>query len=156
MKIYLTALDYEIIKMLNKNARLSSNAIATELNVSQRTVKNHINYLLKHQVIRPVAIINPDVFGYNNIADIFLWTEDHHFEEIFNYCKQFPEVTYFSKHWENETISIQARFKSFNNLTQFINNLKNNPLISKIEYTIIPEVLFDTDSWLPKVTDFVK
>jgi DNA-binding Lrp family transcriptional regulator len=72
MKANIGKIDYHIIKRLNENARLSSNAIAEELHVSQRTVKNHITYLIDNDIIKPIAVVNPGMFGYNNITDISL------------------------------------------------------------------------------------
>lgn len=154
MKHGFTPLDFEIIKLLNADARLSSNHLAKKLNVSQRTIKNHLDILVQKDVIKNVAIVNPEIFGYNNIVDIFIWTKEEESEETYNFLKQMHEISYCSKHWENETISIQARFKKFQDLTDFMNNLKRNKKILRLEYTIVPEILYDSYSWLPKIEDF--
>ncbi|WP_368486694.1 Lrp/AsnC family transcriptional regulator [Spiroplasma sp. DGKH1] len=151
----LTKIDYQIIKHLNKNALTSNNQIAKELNVSQKTIKAHVDWLIKNKVIRPVAIVNSEFFGYNIIVDVFIWTKKQVInDEIKELCTNSSNVVYFSKHWSNETISLQAKFKTFNELTIFLEEIRALENVERIKYSIIPKVFFDNDSWIPSENDF--
>lgn len=58
--------DYEITRLLQKNGRIPNTEIAKHLNVSEATVRNRLQKLLKEGQIQVVGIVNP----LNNRAGI--------------------------------------------------------------------------------------
>ena len=70
--IEIDSLDYLIIQELHQNARISASDIARKFDANERTVRNRIDKLVRENVIRLTAIVNPVKFGYITAADIFL------------------------------------------------------------------------------------
>ena len=58
--------DYEITRLLQQNGRIPNTEIAKKLNVSEATVRNRLQKLLKEKRMQVVAIVNP----LNNRAGI--------------------------------------------------------------------------------------
>ena len=58
--------DYEITRLLQQNGRIPNTEIAKKLNVSEATVRNRLQKLLKEKQMQVVAIVNP----LNNRAGI--------------------------------------------------------------------------------------
>jgi len=57
-------LDLKLIKLLQKDARLSSEALAAELFVSATTVRRRIRELTKNKILRVVALVDLDKMGF--------------------------------------------------------------------------------------------
>ena len=52
-------IDYKIIRMLQKNGRIPNTEIAKTLGVSEATVRNRLQNLIKEERLKIVAVINP-------------------------------------------------------------------------------------------------
>ena len=61
----LNNVDREIIKMLQVDGRLSNTMIAKKLGISEATVRNRLNRLIKEEYIQIVAVSNPLKLGFN-------------------------------------------------------------------------------------------
>jgi len=51
--------DYEITRLLQQNGRIPNTEIAKKLNVSEATVRNRLQKLIKEKQMQVVAIVNP-------------------------------------------------------------------------------------------------
>lgn len=51
--------DYHIIRLLQKNGRMPNTEIAKRLGVSETTVRNRLQNLIKEEQIQVVAVVNP-------------------------------------------------------------------------------------------------
>ena len=60
----LDGLDQRIIKLLQKDGRLSNTAIAKEVGISEATVRVRLNRLIKEEYIQIVAVSNPLKLGF--------------------------------------------------------------------------------------------
>ena len=52
-------IDYNIIRMLQKNGRIPNTEIAKALGISEATVRNRLQNLIKEERLKIVAVINP-------------------------------------------------------------------------------------------------
>ena len=62
--------DREIIKLLQKNGRLSNTVIAKRLSVSEATVRTRLNRLINEDYIQIVAVSNPLKLGFEIVGVI--------------------------------------------------------------------------------------
>jgi DNA-binding Lrp family transcriptional regulator len=147
----LKELDFEIINELKKDPFILHNVLATKLNVAHKTITNHMDALIENKFIIPSVIVNPEQFGFKNRVDIFVWvnnSSDNQFHEFLNEYR--TNIVYFATHFEGDNYSIQGVFKSFDDLSQFLNRIKKLSFVEKTEYAIVSNVYFDVDSWLPE------
>lgn len=63
--------DLKIIRQLLMEPRASIKSIASSLNISERTVKRRLDYMLKHNILHFTLLINPSVMrGFINFSMI--------------------------------------------------------------------------------------
>jgi len=56
--------DLEIMTILQKNSRVANTEIAKRLHISEATVRNRIRRLVDSKIIQNIAVINPELLGY--------------------------------------------------------------------------------------------
>lgn len=154
-KLILDQLDYDIIRALHADARLSASEIARQTGANERTVRKRIDRLVEERVIRLTAILNPLAFGYITAADILLDADPAHEEEILQRLMSMPEVTYIAFGQGNTEMSIEARFKNNDALREFIRHtLPSIPGLTVTRYALVPRILRNIDEWMPARDDF--
>jgi Lrp/AsnC family transcriptional regulator for asnA, asnC and gidA len=142
--------DQAIIKVLNENARAPSAQIARELNLSDRTVRNRINRLIKRKIIKPIAVVNPSAFGFLLAVDIFCELEMGSQEEAIEAISHMEEVSYLAYSTGEADISIQAIFKNSEEMHEFITlKLHRVPGIRRTRTVLVPRIVKETYEWVP-------
>ena len=153
--IKLDSLDYQIILALHKDARKPASEIARLTSANERTVRNRIERLLEHDLIRLTAIVNPLALGYITAADIFLEVDPDQEEHVLQTLMAMPEVTYVAFGQGSFEVSVEARFKDNDLLREFIRHrLAALPGVTVTRTTLVPRILRNIDEWLPGAEDF--
>lgn len=154
-KLILDQLDYDIIRALHVDARLSASEIARQTGTNERTVRKRIDRLVEEGTIRLTAILNPLAFGYVTAADILLDADPAHEAEILQTLMSMPEITYLAFGQGNTEMSIEARFKDNDALREFIRHtLPAIPGLTVTRYALVPRILRNIDEWMPARDDF--
>ncbi len=97
--IYMDKIDYYIVKELATDARKSASDIAKKIGVNERTVSRRITKLTEDKVIHTTSIVDPNVFGYNSIADINLRVDEDFYDEFIKQAVDNPNVFYIATGW---------------------------------------------------------
>ena len=143
-------LDKAIIEYLNQDARSSSAEMARCLGISERTVRYRIRRLIEQNVIQPTTVINPASFGYTLAVDIFCELEMGMQGQAIDALRVLPEVTYLAISTGDEDISLQAIFRSSEEMHEFITHkLHQIPGMRRTRTVLIPRILKDSYQWLP-------
>ena len=151
----LDLLDYEIIKLLNENGRLSASEVARKLDANQRTIRKRIDHLVESGVINLTAIVNPEAFHYTTAADIFLEVERGFEEEVISTLLSMQPVSYVAYGQGSQDLSIEARFKDNGELHDFVRDtLEVMPHVTVTRLVLVPRILRNINQWLPKEEDF--
>jgi Lrp/AsnC family transcriptional regulator, regulator for asnA, asnC and gidA len=149
--------DFMIIKKLQRNARCSAKKIAEELNLNDRTVRKRIDRMIEMDVGRFSLILDPGRFGYSISVDIFLEIDLEREEEIVSKLLAMPQVSYLAFGQETNELSLEARYKSTEQLYEFL--WKIIPGIEGVKvtkYALVPRILRNIDEWLPSEDDFAE
>ena len=153
----LDILDREIIMLLNQNARLSGANIARRLDISPRTVRNRIHRLVDQDVIRPVAVVNPQAFGYQLAVDIFCEIDIGEVDQVVRKLASLPEITYLAYSTGEQDLSLQAVFKNGDEMQAFITqSLPRVSGIRRIRTALVPRIVKDACQWVPPNHDLGK
>lgn len=151
----LDELDYQIMRELHANARISAVDIARKTNSNERTIRKRIDRLLGSGVFRLTAILAPEAFGYTTAADIFLEADPTHEKQILARLMRMPEVTYVAFGQGSNEISLEARFKNNDELREFLRNrLPELPGVKVSGYALVPRIFRNIDEWFPPKSDF--
>ncbi|OGO66102.1 MAG: hypothetical protein A2029_06645 [Chloroflexi bacterium RBG_19FT_COMBO_47_9] len=154
-KSQLDNLDYQIIRELHTDARVSASTIARKTGSNERTVRKRIDRLIKSGVFRLTAILDPEAFGYITAADIFLEADPAHEAQILDQLMQMPEITYIAFGQGSTEISLEARFKNNDGLREYLRHrLPELPGVKVTGYALVPRILRNIDEWFPQKADF--
>ncbi|GAB4476207.1 MAG: Lrp/AsnC family transcriptional regulator [Anaerolineae bacterium] len=147
----LDPIDWEIIKLLNVDGRMSSAEIARRLgNVSARTVSHRIDALIERGVITVKAIVNPERLGYTVYADVLMGVEPGRVRQIARQVAEYPQVSYVACATGNSDVSISLRVRSNEELFNFVTEVLGQiPGVRQTNTHLLPLKIKDLDSWLP-------
>jgi Lrp/AsnC family transcriptional regulator, regulator for asnA, asnC and gidA len=120
MREPLDDLDLLIIKSLQKDGRMPFDKIASEANVSARTISSRVNRLVEQGVISIVAVVNPEKIGYPVLATIFIETEINRTKAVADYLASVDEVAFVGLTSGDPDIYISIRAESNSALAAFM------------------------------------
>jgi Lrp/AsnC family transcriptional regulator for asnA, asnC and gidA len=145
------AIDWKIIHLLNEDGRMPSAEIARRLgSVSDRTVTNRINTLLKKGIINIRAIVDADKVGYDVMADVFLEVEPGRVREVADKVAEYPQTSYVACATGESDVSISLRVRSIEELFDFVTEkLGKIPGVRRTQSYLLPLKVKDFDTWLP-------
>ncbi len=87
-------LDRVIIKSLQEDGRMPFDKIASQANVSARTISSRVNRLVDQGIISIVAVVNPERIGYPVLATVFIETEINRTKAVADYLASMEEVAF--------------------------------------------------------------
>lgn len=91
---HLDETDRAIIAQLQYDGRMSFTDIATELGISEGTVRRRVKNLTESGVLQIVAIMEPQFLGWNAAGMIGVTVQAGQIDAVANQIAQFPEVSY--------------------------------------------------------------
>lgn len=150
-------IDYQIIQVLRKDARMSSSRVAKEIGINERTARRRMDSLFESGALRISVVCEPSAFGYNHIVDVNMIVPPHLFEQTAKEIIQHPATCYLSHGLSADDVTVQARFKSGEEVNQFIFNfIEKLPGVKVKNYYLEASIIRDIDGWIPSERDFVK
>lgn len=106
----LDKIDIKILRMLQKDVRISFKEIANECDMSTDTIKNRFNQMKKKNIIRGTTIvIDPKRLGEKHIVFIGIQITHPYSDQVLNMVKKIPGmcvVTRAMGHYDIEAIAI--------------------------------------------------
>ncbi|MBI2723717.1 MAG: Lrp/AsnC family transcriptional regulator [Chloroflexi bacterium] len=132
------AVDHHILSILEDNGRATNREIAEAVGVSEGTVRNRIERLVRDDVLRIVGVTNPARLGLNTAAVISISAELARITDIAEQIAAVPGVVYVGYTTGNADIIALSFFPSNDELTEFMTQtLAAMPGILKAETNII-------------------
>lgn len=151
-RISVDTLDILIIHELKKDSQRSVAELSRTINANERTVLRRIKKLVNEKVISFSIVVNPLAFGYVSVADIFLSIDREKEKEILDVLKKTPEIFYIASGQDDNSVSIQVRFKNNEKLFEYLyKKLPEIPGIVVNGYALIPKIIKTVDTWVPNI-----
>jgi Lrp/AsnC family transcriptional regulator for asnA, asnC and gidA len=149
----LDRIDRKIIRLLNKDGRMSSAEIARRLGgVPPRTISHRVEGLIACDTINVRAIVNPEALGYHVLVDVYIEVEPGCVRKVAETVARFPQVSYVACATGDADVSISLRVRSNEELFDFVTEqLGGIPGVRRTQTHLLPAKLKDMDSWLPAV-----
>ena len=131
--------DQEIIKLLQVDGRMSNTIIAKKLGISEATVRNRLNRLIKEEYIQIVAVSNPLKLGFEITGGIRIGVDVTKIDSIKKKLKEFKSLWYIVQSTGSSDINVAFVVKSIDELHDLINNKINkiNGVIRTESYLIL-------------------
>ncbi|PYM66709.1 MAG: transcriptional regulator [Candidatus Rokuibacteriota bacterium] len=127
----LDELDAGIIRILQRDSRVANTEIARRLAVTEGTVRNRIDRLVRHGVIQFGVWADPLKLGYQNYAIIEIHVNEPDIEKVADRLARFPEIFFLGICTGNFDISAAAVFRSNDHLYQVMTQLRQVPGIER-------------------------
>ncbi len=118
--VNIDSLAERLIKLLQKDARRSSDVLAKQLKVSPATVRRRMRRLIQNGTMRIAAIVDPAKIGLPLAAMIALHVEHDKLDSVVTRLYKQPEVGWLSTTTGRFDIMALARFPSNEELSKFI------------------------------------
>ncbi len=113
--------DFAILSFLQKDARRSFTDIATELGISEGTVRNRVSRLLEKRTIQLVGLIDPNQLDYDAPAMIGVTVQSNLLEEAAAEIAQFSEVSYLVMTSGEYDLLVEVLCRDREHLANFLN-----------------------------------
>ncbi|MFB0504916.1 MAG: Lrp/AsnC family transcriptional regulator [Candidatus Bathyarchaeia archaeon] len=135
-------IDLGIIKLLQRDSRLSFNKIASELGVSTGTAYNRIKNLEGKGVLKGyTALVDPFKLGFTMTAIVLIQAEGTHLVEVEKQIAEKDCVVSVYDITGDFDIAAVVRFKDRNGLNAFIKNLLSTPYIKRTVTNVVLNVI---------------
>jgi Lrp/AsnC family transcriptional regulator for asnA, asnC and gidA len=141
--------DRKIVDLLIEDGRMSSRDIAQRLgDVSERTVRNRLERLLRDGVIHISAVVNATALGLPVTADVFVEVEPGRIMNVAHKIAEFECVTYVACSTGESDLSIQIVAEDNGSLYRFVTEvIANVPGVRKTTTVLLPIILKDDNQW---------
>lgn len=141
-------LDRRIIKLLQRDGRMSNTEIARDLEVTETTVRKRIGQLLEEGLMNIVAVPTPEAVGMNLSAIIGVSVELAAMHAVGDAIRAYPEVRYVGMSAGRYDLIIEAFFSSQEQLLDFVTD-KLGALsgVTDVETSVILKVVKFSYEW---------
>ena len=136
MKFEIDDLDRGIIKHLSKDGRLSFTEIASNLNVSEKTIRLRYKNLLDNKIIEVVGVVNPIALGIKLGAIIQLKVTPQCMNNAIEALEVIREIRFITMTSGPYSLLVQIAVPSHEDITQILYKINEIPFITEIN-TII-------------------
>nr|WP_315188344.1 Lrp/AsnC family transcriptional regulator [uncultured Flavobacterium sp.] len=90
-------LDYQILKLLQKDGRMSFTEISKEINVAVSTIRHRFINLVEDGTLKIIGKIDPDKIGFNAYASVLISVKPKsHMNTIFEELTKLPEISFLA------------------------------------------------------------
>lgn len=112
MEYQIDELDRGIIRMLSKDGRLAFSEIASELKVTEKTIRLRYKNLVQHNIIEVVGVVNPIALGLKAGAIIQIKTKQGTITKVREALSMIKEVRYITMTSGDYQLLIQINVRS--------------------------------------------
>jgi len=135
-------IDFQIIRILQEDSRMSYRKIADALGIAIGTVYNRIKRLEKEGVFKAYTVMaDPPKLGYELTAIILIQAEGPHLQEVEKEIAQSDSTICVYDVTGDFDIAVIARFKSRSMLDSFIKGILKTPHITRTVTNVALNVL---------------
>lgn len=90
-------LDYQILKLLQKDGRMSFTEISKEINVAVSTIRHRFINLVEDGTLKIIGRIDPNKIGFNAYASVLISVKPKTFmNSIFEELIKLPEISFLA------------------------------------------------------------
>lgn len=141
-------LDKGIIKQLSKNGRMSFAEIASELDVTEKTVRKRYNQLVDNNILEVVGVVNPITLGIKIGAIIQVQVVPQYIDEVIASLKNIPVIRYVTTLTGEYQLLGQVNVRSYEELNETVKKVYQIPHIQSTNVLVQMDVHKNTFEYL--------
>ncbi len=119
-KKMLDQVDCQMIKLLQKDGRISNTDLAKKIGISEATVRTRLNRLINEEYIQIVAVSNPIKLGFKIVGNIRIHVEIKKMDEIIRELKKLKPLWFIVQTTGGTGIDTEFVVKSLDELNELI------------------------------------
>jgi Lrp/AsnC family transcriptional regulator, regulator for asnA, asnC and gidA len=116
------SMDHQLIRLLQKDGRLSHIELAKKIGISETTVRTRLKRLIDEEFIQVVAVANPLKLGFEVTGDLYIHAEMKKISQVISELKKFKELWYIVMTTGETNINAEFVVKDFEALNDLIFN----------------------------------
>lgn len=116
----LDPIDCKMIRLLQKDGRISNTDIAKEVGISEATVRSRLNRLIKEKVIQIVAVSDPLILGFGIVGNIRIHVDIRKMNSIIRQLKKIKALWFIVQSTGGTGIETEFVVKSLEELNTLI------------------------------------
>jgi Lrp/AsnC family transcriptional regulator for asnA, asnC and gidA len=142
----LDRLDCHLIRLLQKDGRMSNKAISKKLGTSEYTVRRRLKRLIDNEIIRIVAVSNPADLGFEIAGNLKIRIDLKKTDHVLEKLKQIDALTWVALTTGSTDIDVEFVTRSlkelhhliFNKISQIdgIRSAETSLLVDVVKYKI--------------------
>jgi len=142
-KVRVDEIDVNIIRALQKDARVSFADIARDCGVSTDTISKRFRKMKRAGIIRGTTILlNPKSFGYNCVASMGVDVSYPHLKEVVELIQRMPEIVFCTTSMGKYDLFCIAVLRNVGRLSQVKDLIKGHPAVREVTTSIwVEEIL---------------
>jgi Lrp/AsnC family transcriptional regulator, regulator for asnA, asnC and gidA len=144
LKYIIDELDRGIIKYLSMDGRMSFSEIASNLKVTEKTVRLRYKNLIDNGILEVVGVVNPVAMGIKAGAIIQLKVRPQKVNEAIAELQTFREIRYITLTSGPYQLLLQIAVKTQDDITETLLKMNELPCIKEINSIIQLEVYKNT------------
>jgi len=119
-KKILDQVDCRMIRLLQKDGRISNTEIAKNIGISEATVRTRLNLLIKEEFIQIVAVSNPMKLGFDIVGNIRIHVEIKKMDKIISELKKLKPLWFIVQTTGGAGIDTEFVVKSLDELNDLL------------------------------------
>lgn len=112
--------DCQMIRLLQKDGRISNTEIAKQLGISEATVRSRLNRLIEEEYIQIVAVSNPMKLGFEIVGNIRIHVDIRKMNKIIQELKKLKPLWFIVQTTGGTGIDTEFVVKSLEELNELI------------------------------------
>jgi DNA-binding Lrp family transcriptional regulator len=142
--VELDDLEIEILKILERDTRISYRKIANKLSISVGTTHNRIKKLKNKGILKGYSLLyDTKKLGFNLQFLLMISINGRHIQEVLEQISQFPAVTEIHQMTGEYTAVVFCRFKQIEEVQQLLHSINEIGYINKLTSNMILNTFLD-------------
>ena len=114
-------LDYQILKLLQKDGRMSFTEISKEINVAVSTIRHRYINLIEDGTLQIIGRVDPNKIGFNAYASVLISVKPKSYmKTIFEELAKLPEISFLASVSGNYDIEANIMCRDMEHLNELI------------------------------------
>ena len=144
--VTLDRIDRRMIRLLQKDGRMSIVDIARELRISETTARTRLKRLIRMEIINVVAVSNPIKLGFEIIGNLKLTIDLKKKDHILHELKKIDQLNYIALTTGGTDLDVEFIARSLDEFKDLIfNEIPNIDGVISLDTSLIVEII--KNSW---------
>jgi Lrp/AsnC family transcriptional regulator for asnA, asnC and gidA len=141
----LDRVDQRMIRLLQKDGRMSIVDIAKELRISETTARTRLKRLIRNEIINVVAVSNPIKLGFEIIGNLKVTIDLKRKDHILSRLKKIAQLNYIALTTGGTDLDVEFIARSLDEFKDLIfNKIPNIDGVISLDTSLIVEIVKDT------------